>query len=151
MKITLHIGVCLVRFRWFCMRMANRNRVFRFVKFSTETDWNGWKSIYFCSISISIGFQFSKERVIEIFKTLTLITFKKQSNWATERAIEQIRTTKKEQLPTIFVQQFTHRFQHKINNILNQQKGPNRQLYHWCTIAGATVCLIMLESATMSL
>ena len=69
--------------------------------------------------SVSVGFRFSKERVIEIFKTLTLITYKKQSNRVTERAVEQIKTTEKEQLPTIFVQQFAHRFQHKIENILN--------------------------------
>ena len=35
--------------------------------------------------------------------------------------------TEKERLPTIFVQQFTNRFQHKIESILNQQKSPNRK------------------------
>jgi len=72
---------------------------------------------------------------------------KKQSNSATkrERVVEQIRTIEKEQLPTIFVQQFTHKFQHKIENILNKQKGLNRQIYHCYTITGATICLIVLE------
>ena len=86
--------------------MANRNRIFQFVKFSTETDRNGWKTIGFCVYwfqSVSVGFRFSKERVIEIFKTLNLITYKKQSN----RAIERELTTEKEKFPTIFVQQFT--------------------------------------------
>ena len=67
------------------------------------------------------------------------------------RVVEQIRTIEKEQLPTIFVQQFTHKFQHKIENILNKQKDLDRQIYHCYTIAGATGCLIMLEPATMSL
>ena len=68
----LCLGVCSVRFRSVCMGMANRNRIFRFVKFSTETDRNGWKSIGFGVFrfqSVSVGFWFSKERVIEIFKT----------------------------------------------------------------------------------
>ena len=66
------LGVCSVRFRLVCMGMANRNRIFRFMKFSTETDQNGWKTIGFGVFrfqSILVGFRFSNERVIEIFKT----------------------------------------------------------------------------------
>ena len=75
---------------------------------------------------VSVGFgRFSKERVIEIFKTLNLIIQK--TNRATERererererVVKQIRTAEKEKLPIIFVQQYTQRFQHKIENILN--------------------------------
>ena len=71
------MGVCLVQFRSICMGMANRNQIFRFVKFSIETDRNGWKSIGFDVyrfMSVLVGFWFSKERDIEIFKTLNLIT-----------------------------------------------------------------------------
>ena len=35
------LGVCSVRFGWFCRCMAKRNRIFWFVKFPTETDRNG--------------------------------------------------------------------------------------------------------------
>ena len=42
-----HVGVCSVRFQSVFMGMANRNQIFRFVKFSTEIDRNGWKSIDF--------------------------------------------------------------------------------------------------------
>ena len=48
------LGVCMVRFSWFCMCMANRNWIFRLVKFSTKTDQNGWKSNSFSGISVSI-------------------------------------------------------------------------------------------------
>ena len=68
----VELGVCLVRFRSVCMGMANRNRIFWFVKFSTETDQHSWKSIGFGVFqfqSVLVGFLFSKERVIEIFKT----------------------------------------------------------------------------------
>ena len=41
------LGVCLVWFRSVCMAMANQNWIFRFVKFSTETNQNGLKSIGF--------------------------------------------------------------------------------------------------------
>ena len=41
------LGVCLVWFRLVFMGMTNRNRIFRFVKFLTEIDRNGWKSIGF--------------------------------------------------------------------------------------------------------
>ena len=37
----LGLGVCLVQFRSVLMGMANRNQIFQFVKFSTETDRNG--------------------------------------------------------------------------------------------------------------
>ena len=75
-------------------------------------------SVYFSFGRFSI---FQKEGYWDFqnLKSLTLITYKKQSNRATERVVEQIRTTEKEKLPTIFVQQFTYRFQHKIENILN--------------------------------
>ena len=36
--------------------MANRNRNFRFVKFSIKTDQSNWKSIDFDWISVSVGF-----------------------------------------------------------------------------------------------
>ena len=54
------LGVCSVRFGWFCMCMANRNRIFRLVKFSTEIDRNGRKSIDFGGISVSVSFGFPK-------------------------------------------------------------------------------------------
>ena len=73
------------------------------------------------SISVYFGFgQFLSvfgfpKRDFQNPKSLTVIIYKKQSNRATERDfVEQIRTTKKEKLPTIFVQQFTNRFQHKL-------------------------------------
>ena len=77
------------------------------------------------SISVYFGFgQFLSvfgfpKRDFQNPKSLTVIIYKKQSNRATERDVEEIRTTEKEKLPTIFVQQFTYRFQHKIENILN--------------------------------
>ena len=69
--------------------------------------------------SISVYFSFGQfwsvfgfpKRDFQNPKSLTVIIYKKQSNRATER--------EKEKLPTIFVQQFTYRFQHKIENILN--------------------------------
>ena len=86
----LSLGVCLVRFRSVCIGMANQNRIFQFVKFSTETDRNGWKTIGFDVYrfqSVSIGFRFSKERVIKIFKTLNLITYKKQIEQQREKEL----------------------------------------------------------------
>ena len=68
--------MCSVWFSRFCMCMANRNQIFWFVKFSTETDRNGWKLsvlVVFQFQSISVRFQFFEERVIKIFKTITLI------------------------------------------------------------------------------
>ena len=56
----LALGVCSVRFGWFCMCMVNRNRIFRLVKFSTEIDRNGRKSIDFGGISVSVSFGFPK-------------------------------------------------------------------------------------------
>ena len=41
------LGVCLVWFRSVFMGMANQNQIFQFVKFLTEIDRNGWKSIGF--------------------------------------------------------------------------------------------------------
>ena len=130
--------MCSVRFRSVCIGMANRNRIFQFVKFSTETDRNGWKTIGFGVYwfqSVSVGFRFSKERVIEIFKTLNLITYKKQSN----RAIERELTTEKEKFPTIFVQQFTvlHTDSNKKLKIFWISKRVQTELYRCCTIAGA--------------
>ena len=64
--------------------------------------------------SISVYFDFSRFRSIFGFPKGKL-------------SPKQIRTTKKEKLLTIFVQQFTNRFQHKIENILNQQKSPDKK------------------------
>ena len=56
-----------------------------------------------------------------------------------ERVVEQIRTTEKEKLPTIFVQQFTvlHTDSNKKLKIFWISKRVQIELYHCCTIAGA--------------
>ena len=46
-KTPPQVGVCLVQFRSICMGMANRSRIFRFVKFSTEMAGNQSVSVYF--------------------------------------------------------------------------------------------------------
>ena len=52
--------------------LANQNRNFRFVKFSTKTDQNNWKSISFGGISVSVSFgRFSvKHMGLSIFPKL---------------------------------------------------------------------------------
>ena len=127
--------MCLVWFRLVCMGMANQNQIFWFVKFSTETDWNGWKSIGFGVYqfqSVSVGFRFSKERVIEIFKTLNLITYKKQSNRATEwELLKKSKWQRKKNFQ-----------QYLLNNLQYYTQIPTKnwkyfELYHCCTVTGA--------------
>ena len=111
------LGVCSVRFGRFCMCMANRNRIFRFVKFSTETDRNGWKTIGFGVFrfqSISVGFQLSKEKVIEIFK-ITLFQMIKQKPKHIKSHSKSIKTTSSKLFTQITLKQ-NHRSLEKKNS-----------------------------------
>ena len=84
-------------------------------------------SVYFSFGRFSI---FQKEGYWDFqnLKSLTLITYKKQSNRATERVVEQIRTTEKENF-----QQYLFKNLHTDSNIKLKifwisKKGPNRTL-----------------------
>ena len=88
-----YIGVCSVRFGRFYMCMANRNRIFRFVKFSTETDWNGWK------LSVSMVFRFQSVSIFQReghwdFQNPNFNHIKKEKKKLSNRAVEQSWWTK---------------------------------------------------------
>ena len=117
------LGVCSVRFRLVCMGMANRNRIFRFMKFSTETDQNGWKTINFGVFrfqSILVGFRFSNERVIENFKTTLFQTIKQKPKHIKSHS-KSIKTTSSKLFTQIIVKK-NHYSLEKKNHSINKTK-----------------------------
>ena len=82
-KTSLVLRVCSVRFQSVFMGMANRNRIFWFVKFSTESDWNGWKSIGFGVFRFQSIFSFPKRGLLrkKYFFSSNGDIFERQTQW----------------------------------------------------------------------